>query len=68
MEKGGAKKVIAAATHAVLSGPAIDRLRESVIENVVLLDTIALPEEKRLDQVYHPHGGTGVFRGDRADL
>ena len=50
VEKGGAKKVIAAATHAVLSGPAIDRLRESVIENVVLLDTIALPEEKRLDK------------------
>lgn len=50
VEKGGAKKVIAAATHAVLSGPAIDRLRESVIENVVLLDTIALSEEKRLDK------------------
>ena len=48
--KGGAKKVIAAATHAVLSGPAIDRIRDSVIENVVLLDTIALPPEKRLDK------------------
>ena len=50
MEKGGAKSVTAAATHAVLSGPAIERLASSVIENVVLLDTIALPPEKRLDK------------------
>ena len=50
VEKGGAKSVIAAATHAVLSGPAIERLRKSVIDNVVLLDTIALPPEKRLDK------------------
>ena len=34
----------------VLSGPAIERLRDSVIDNVVLLDTIALPPEKRLDK------------------
>ena len=50
IEKGGAKRVLAAATHAVLSGPAIDRLRESAIDEVVLLDTIALPPEKRLDK------------------
>ncbi len=50
VEKGGAKSVTAAATHAVLSGPAIERLGTSVIENVVLLDTIALPPEKRLDK------------------
>ena len=50
VEKGGAKSVIAAATHAVLSGPAIERLRKSVIDSVVLLDTIALPPEKRLDK------------------
>ena len=48
--ENGAKTVIAAATHAVLSGPAIERLRDSVIDNVVLLDTIALPPEKRLDK------------------
>lgn len=50
VEKGGAKSVIAAATHAVLSGPAVERLKGSLIENVVLLDTIALPPEKQLDK------------------
>lgn len=48
--ENGAKSVTAAATHAVLSGPAIERLEKSPIENVVLLDTIALPPEKRLDK------------------
>ena len=50
IEKGGALSVIAACTHAVMSGPAIDRLRESVIENVVLLNTIRMPDEKRLSK------------------
>lgn len=50
VEKGGAETVIAAATHAVLSGPAIERLEKSVISKVVLLDTIALPPEKRLNK------------------
>ena len=49
MERG-AKRVFAAATHAVLSGPAIDRLRDSAIDAVVLLETVALPPEKRLDK------------------
>ena len=47
MEKG-AKDVTACATHAVLSGPAIDRIRDSAIKELVLLDTIPLPEEKML--------------------
>lgn len=50
VEKGGAKSVIAAATHGVLSGPAVERIRDSVIERVVLLDTVVLPPEKRLDK------------------
>lgn len=50
VEKGGAKSVIAAATHAVLSGPAVERLKSSVIESVVFTDTIALPPEKQLDK------------------
>ena len=49
VKKGGARQVMAAATHAVLSGPAIERLRNSPIDQVVLLDTIALPPEKRLN-------------------
>ena len=48
--ENGADRVFAAATHAVLSGPAIERLRESRLERVVLLDTIALPPEKQLDK------------------
>ncbi len=50
VEKGGAKSVIAAATHGVLSGPAIQRIQDSVIDKVVLLDTIVLPPEKRIDK------------------
>ena len=51
MEKGGAKSVTVCATHGVLSGPAIQRIRDSVIKEVVLLDTIALPEEKKIDKI-----------------
>lgn len=51
IEKGGAKEVYACATHGVLSGPAIERIKNSVIKELVLLDTIALPEEKRIDNI-----------------
>ena len=51
MEKGGAKSVTACATHGVLSGPAIQRIQDSVIKEVVILDTIALPEEKKIDKI-----------------
>jgi len=42
----GAKSVRAAATHAVLSGPAIERLSSSAIEETVFLNTIPISEEK----------------------
>ena len=48
VEIGGAKEVYACATHAVLSGPAIERFEASPIKEVVLLDTIALPEDKKI--------------------
>ncbi|HBT63331.1 MAG TPA: ribose-phosphate pyrophosphokinase, partial [Ruminococcaceae bacterium] len=51
MEKGGAQNVVATATHGVLSGPALERIQNSVIENIVLLDTIPLPPEKRSDKL-----------------
>ena len=44
----GAKSVYACATHAVLSGPAIERIEASPIKEMVLLNTIPIPEEKRL--------------------
>lgn len=47
----GAKSVRATATHPVLSGPAIQRLDESAIEELVLLNTVPLPEDKRLEKM-----------------
>ena len=48
VEVGGANKVYACASHGVLSGPAIDRLEASNIEELALLDTSpAHPEAKR---------------------
>ena len=48
VEVGGANKVYACASHGVLSGPAIDRLESSNIEELALLDTIpAHPEAVR---------------------
>ena len=43
----GAKRVFAAATHPVLSGAALDRIRSSMLEEVVVTDTIPLPEAAR---------------------
>lgn len=50
MEIGGATEVYACATHAVLSGPAIERIQNSVIKELVLLDTVPLTEEKKIDK------------------
>jgi ribose-phosphate pyrophosphokinase len=47
----GATEVWAMATHAVLSDPAIDRLKNSVITRVVLTNTLPLPPEKQIDKI-----------------
>lgn len=47
----GATEIYACCTHAVLSGPAIDRLEKSPIKELVMLDTIHLPEEKMLPKM-----------------
>lgn len=47
-EIGGAKSVTACATHGVLSGPAMQRIEESCIKELVILDTIEIPDEKRI--------------------
>jgi ribose-phosphate pyrophosphokinase len=47
----GAAEVYAACTHPVLSGPAIDRLKNSVISKVVVTNTLPLPPEKQLDKI-----------------
>ena len=51
IEVGGAKDVYACASHGVLSGPAIGRIQNSVIKELVILDTIALPEEKQISKI-----------------
>jgi len=50
LEKG-AKEVVVAATHAILSGPAIQRLAESPISQIVVTDTIPLSPEKHLGKL-----------------
>lgn len=50
MERG-AKSVVCAATHAVFSGPAIERLSKSVMEKVIVTDTLPLPPEKRFEKL-----------------
>lgn len=46
LQDAGATAVYACCTHAVLSGPAIERLENSVIKEVIVTDSIQLPEEK----------------------
>lgn len=47
----GATEVYACCTHGVLSGPAIDRIRTSQIKELVTLNTIEIPKEKRIGKL-----------------
>ena len=47
----GAKNVYACATHGVLSGPAKERLEKSPIQELVLLNTLPIDDEKKLDKM-----------------
>lgn len=47
----GAKRVLCATTHGVFSGPAIDRIKNSVIEKVYITNTLPLPPEKQIDKI-----------------
>ncbi len=70
---GGAKEVYACATHGVLSGPAYQRISDSVLKEVVIHNTIPLPEDQPCDKIKqldvapifaraisHIHGGTSI--------
>ncbi|SHH78218.1 ribose-phosphate diphosphokinase [Clostridium grantii] len=46
----GAKEVYGACSHPVLSGDAVEKIKNSEIKEVVMLNTINLPEEKRLEK------------------
>lgn len=48
---GGAREVHACATHGVLSGKGVETVKNSVIKELVLLDTVPLPKEKRIDKI-----------------
>ena len=51
LHNAGVKKIYACCTHAVLSGPAIERIKNSYIDKLIVLDTIELPEEKKIDKI-----------------
>ncbi len=73
VEVGGAKKIYACATHGILSHPAIERINDSAITELVVHNTIPLPSScssakiKQLDvapifarAISHIHGGTSI--------
>jgi ribose-phosphate pyrophosphokinase len=49
--ENGAADVIVASTHAILSGPAVDRLRSSKISEVIVTNTLPIPEDRRFPQL-----------------
>ena len=76
----GAAEVWVAATHGVLSGPAVDRLKNAPIREVVVTNTLPIPDEKHfdtlqvlsiapiiaeaLDAVFEDTSVSEIFRGD----
>ena len=51
LEKFGAKEIYCGCTHGVLSGPAIERVKNSALKELVITNTIPLLEEKKLPQI-----------------
>ena len=51
LKRLGARSVYCCATHALLSGPAVERLKASPIEELAVANTIALPESKKFDRM-----------------
>ncbi|KAK4536081.1 hypothetical protein CDCA_CDCA07G2106 [Cyanidium caldarium] len=51
LRERGAARVIALATHGVFSGPAIERLSSGLLEEVIVTDTVPVPEHKRFPQL-----------------
>ena len=51
LRENGAAEVIVAATHAVLSGPAVDRLKNSPITEVIVTNTLPISEERLFPQL-----------------
>ncbi len=51
LEKEGVREIFACATHGVLSDPAIDRISNSNLTEVIITDTIPLPAQKHIDRI-----------------
>ena len=51
LAKSGAKHIYAAATHGILVGEAIERIEKSPIKELVVTNTVPVPEEKRIDKL-----------------
>ncbi len=51
LKERGAERVIACATHPLFSGPAVERLNDSVIERIVVTNTIPLPADLQMDKL-----------------
>lgn len=51
LKKMGAAKVFAACAHAVLTDPAVQRIQDSCISELIITNTIPLPEEKKIDKI-----------------
>lgn len=51
LEKAEAKEIYACCTHPVFSGPAIERIAKSSVKEVVVTDTIPIPETKRNEKI-----------------
>jgi ribose-phosphate pyrophosphokinase len=47
----GAAQVIVAATHGVLSGPAVDRLKNSAVSEIIVTNTLPIDQERRFDKL-----------------
>ena len=78
--EAGAADVIVTATHGVLSGPAVDRLKNAPVRGVVVTNTLPIPSEKRfdtlevlsiapiiaeaIDAVFEDTSVSEIFRGD----
>jgi ribose-phosphate pyrophosphokinase len=59
----GAVEVYAACTHPLLSGPAIERIKNSVLKEVICMNTIKLPAHKQIDKIIQLNVGQILAQG-----
>ena len=52
LKRLGARDIYACASHALLSGPAVDRLSSSPLKEITVTNTMHIPEERRFDQLH----------------